>query len=373
MKDKKMDKRSQAKFVAVFFVVMVFCGLVQFSSQPCNVSAKTIPDAVLVADASVNTALPAVSGGNFSVIWITDTQYLTESYPTYYESLCRWIVNNAEKYNVQMVIHTGDIVDTEGNTTQWECANRAMSILLDAEIPYTWNAGNHDYNATCWIGNQYAAFNPENFAQKSYWIGDFDEGQNTAVHFAANDMDFLVVNLEYNADDAALAWANSLLDAHPDSHAIVGAHFYLNRTGGYESWATNLKHTVLATHQNVFLTLSAHVYPLAYSGLRTQVGDRHELVFNRQEKDSEMGAASLRVLTFDTAHNAIDVKTFVIYSNIFLTDENNQFTLNTNFWNAAAANEEIPEFPTAIAAVAVLALTTVAVVVARKKKTQAAT
>jgi hypothetical protein len=36
-----------------------------------------------------------------------------------------------------MVIHTGDIVDTEGNTTQWECANRSMSILWDAGIPYT--------------------------------------------------------------------------------------------------------------------------------------------------------------------------------------------------------------------------------------------
>jgi hypothetical protein len=359
-----MKKRAQVKFVAVFFVVAVFCGLVQFSSQPSTVCAKAVSDASMVADASENAA----SGGNFSVIWITDTQYLTESYPTYYEGLCHWIVNNAEKYNVQMVIHTGDIVDTEGNTTQWECANRSMSILWDAGIPYTWNAGNHDYNATCWIGNQYAAFNPASFAQEPYWIGDFGDGQNTAVHFAYNGIDFLVVNLEYNADDEALAWANNVLDAYPDAHAIVGAHFYLNRTGGYETWATNLKQTVLATHQNVFLTLSAHVYPLAYSGLQTQVGDRHELVFNRQEKDSEMGATSLRILTFDTANNVIDVQTFVIYSNIFLKDEHNQFTLNTNFWNAAAVNEEIPEFPTAIASVAVLAFATAIVVGVRRGK-----
>jgi hypothetical protein len=243
-----------------------------------------------------------------------------------------------------------------------------MSILWDAGIPYTWNAGNHDYNATCWIGNQYAAFNPASFAQEPYWIGDFGDGQNTAVHFAYNGIDFLVVNLEYNADDEALAWANNVLDAYPDAHAIVGAHFYLNRTGGYETWATNLKQTVLATHQNVFLTLSAHVYPLAYSGLQTQVGDRHELVFNRQEKDSEMGATSLRILTFDTANNVIDVQTFVIYSNIFLKDEHNQFTLNTNFWNAAAVNEEIPEFPTAIASVAVLAFATAIVVGVRRGK-----
>jgi ABC-type multidrug transport system permease subunit len=61
----------------------------------------------------------------------------------------------------------------------------------------------------------------------------------------------------------------------------------------------------------------------------------------------------------------------VIYSNIFLKDEHNQFTLNTNFWNAAAVNEEIPEFPTAIASVAVLAFATAIVVaVGRDKKKQ---
>jgi hypothetical protein len=365
-----MGKCSKAKFFAVLLVVAVSVGLVQFTCLPDSVSAKAVPEATLVADVSVNAASSAESGGNFSVIWITDTQYLAESYPTYYDSLCRWIVNNAQKYNVQMVIHTGDIVDTEGNATQWENANRSMSILLDAGIPYCWNAGNHDYNATCWIGNQYAAFDPANFAQKPYWVGDFGDGQNTAVHFAANGMDFLVVNLEYNANDAALAWANSLLDAYPDSHAIVGAHFYLNRTGDYESWATNLKQTVLATHQNVFLTLSAHVYPLAYSGLRTQVGDRDELVFNRQEKDSEMGAASLRILTFDTAHNAIDVKTYVLYSNTFLIDDNNQFTLNTNFWNAAAVNEEIPEFPTGMATAVMLVVASVVVAVWGNKNRQ---
>jgi hypothetical protein len=59
-----MKKRAQVKFVAVFFVVAVFCGLVQFSSQPSTVCAKAVSDASMVADASENAA----SGGNFSVI-----------------------------------------------------------------------------------------------------------------------------------------------------------------------------------------------------------------------------------------------------------------------------------------------------------------
>jgi hypothetical protein len=324
-------------------------------------ATQSVPSALL-ADS-------ATSEGNFSIIWITDTQYLSESHPTYYESLCSWIVDNADSYNVKMVIHTGDIVEDEWNHTHWENANRAMSILADGGIPYCWNAGNHDYNASYWIGNQYTAFNSALMAEKSYWIDEEDEGQNTAVHFENSGWDFLIINLAYQANDAVLAWANNLLDTYPESHAIVATHVYLNNTGGYggkgkddSNWPLNFQKTVLETHANVFLTLSAHVYPT--SGSRTEVGDRDELMFNRQDKDGGLGAASLRILTFDTTQGLIDVKTFVLYANNFLADDNNLFTLNSSFRNEQAGKEknvssdggeEFPLIPVLIASVVVVA------------------
>jgi hypothetical protein len=269
-----------------------------------------------------------------------------------------------------MVIHTGDLVDTEGNETQWANANKSMSLLLSAGIPYCWNAGNHDYNSTCWIGNQFTAFDPSLMAQKPYWISSVD-GQNTAVHFNVDGQDFLIINIAYKANDTVLFWADNLLDSHPESHAIVAAHFYLNRTGGYETWASNFRRAVLANHTNAFLTLSAHVYPLASSGIRTQVGDRHELVFNRQEKDNNIGAASLRILTFNLSKGTIDVQTFYVYANTFLTDAENQFTLNTTFRNDAAVNEsaEIPELP-AFAIAALIAILSTIIIVAKVRFSQ---
>jgi hypothetical protein len=307
------------------------------------------------------------SGTNFSVIWITDTQYLSESRPTYYDSLCRWIVNNAEKYKVKMVIHTGDIVEDEGNRTQWENANKSISILLDADIPYCWNAGNHDYNETCWIGNQYYAFNPEVMATKPYWVDDKLDGQNTAIQFSADDWNFLVINVAYEASDDVLDWANSLLDEYPESHAFVGAHVYLNTTGGYSGkgrdspdWPINFRNKVLDAHSNVFLTLSAHHHPA--SGSRAQVGGRHELMFNRQDSDGQMGAASLRILSFDLVQGKIDVQTYLLYANYFLEDSNNQFTLTTKFYNDATPDDaslveesEFPVVPVAFLSVAVVA------------------
>jgi hypothetical protein len=312
--------------------------------------------ALLLIQASFTPSLPAANAqtpdnqnptgaaSDFSVIWITDTQYLSEKYPTYFDALCRWIVNNAEAYNVKMVVHTGDLVDTEGNLTQWANANNSMGLLLDAGIPYCWDAGNHDYNATCWIGNRFTAFNTTVMEQEPYWVSSDFNGQNTAAHFNVSGWDFLFVNVAYNANDSVLSWANNLLDSNPQSYAVVATHFYVNRTGGYESWATNFRSKVLDTHPNVFLTLSGHVYPLAYSGLRTQVGGRNELVFNRQDKDGEMGGASLRILTFNTENGTIGVKTYVLYANQFLSDSNNQFTLSTTFRNDAASGD-IPELP----------------------------
>ena len=344
-------------FTLTLIAVMAILQL-QFVGQQANFVAKA-----QIASSPFNplTDPSVATDSNFSIIWITDTQYLSESYPLYFNSLCRWIVNNAATYNVKMVIHTGDIVNDEGSQLQWANANNSMSILLDAGIPYCWNAGNHDFNATCWIGDQFTAFNGTFMSNKPYWVGSQDNSMDTAVHFDVSGWDFLIVNLAYQANDSDLAWANSVLDAHPDSHAIVATHAYLNRTGGYESWANHFREVVLATHTNVFLALNGHYYPT--DGVRTAVGGRNELMFNRQDQDDEMGAASLRILTFDTANDTLSVRTFVIYANTFLTDSNNQFSLNTTFHNDSPQDAKVPEFPDMAVAVLCLSIATSAVVI----------
>lgn len=339
-------------------------------SQSVVLTAEASPTAGLISAGAATNPTTSPDEGNFSIAWITDTQYLSADHPTYFTSLCQWIVNHQKMYNIKMVIHTGDLVDSESDLTQWTNANASMSVLLNAGVPYCWNAGNHDYNSTFWVGNQFAAFNPAVMAEKPYWVDDMFDGQSTAVHFSVRDQDFLVVNVANQANDTVLSWANSVLDSYLESHAIVATHFYVNRTGGYEEWASNFRRSVLATHSSVFLTLSAHVYPLANSGLRTQVGGRHELVFNRQEKDSKMGAASLRILTFDLTQGVVDVRTFYIYANTFLTDADNQFTLDTAFRNDSAATEsaEIPELSvTAVLALLVVLLVAVCILRVRAR------
>jgi len=312
--------------------------------------------ALLITAGAQSCSASADATSSFSIIWITDTQYLSESHPEYCDDLCRWIVNNKDTYNVKMVVHTGDLVNQEGNRTQWTNANQSMSILLANGVPYCWNAGNHDYNATCWIGNQFSAFNPQTMQTQSYWVSDEFDGMNTAVRFNVAGWDCLIVNIAYNANDTVLAWANNLLDSNPQSHVIVATHAYINRNCKYDSWATDFKNSVLETHANVFLTLSGHYYPT--SGNRTRVGNRDELLFNQQDTYDKMGAASARILTFDTANGTVNVQTYVLCASRFLQDSDNSFTLETDFRNDLAG-KSFQEFPV----LAVLAVVSSCVIV----------
>ena len=52
----------------------------------------------------------ALAEGAFSIFWITDTQFLSESNPALFKMLNNWIVDNWARFNGKMVIHTGDVV-----------------------------------------------------------------------------------------------------------------------------------------------------------------------------------------------------------------------------------------------------------------------
>jgi hypothetical protein len=177
---------------------------------------------------------------------------------------------------------------------------------------------------------------------------------NNAVLFNASSQKWLVVSIAYNANDTVFTWANSVLDQYPDTHAIVATHAYLNKRGGYDDWAVNLTNSVLDTHPNVFLVLGGHYY--STSGNRTQVDGRYGLLFNQQDAYGELGAASARIVTFDTEEGTIKVQTYSTYLNQFIDDANNSFTLHSSFRNDPVASTDVPLIwvATAVGVVAVL-------------------
>jgi hypothetical protein len=310
----------------------------------------------------------------FSIMQISDTQFLAKSYPSLFTETTTWIKDNAAAYNLKMVIHTGDIVDNIGDTahpelatvdlSQWSNANDAMNVLLSANIPYCWDAGNHDqipWNGPSgtWSGSSYAAFDLTTMRTKPYWVGDNNDGKNTATMFNCNGYKFLIINLEYKANDATINWMKGLLDSHLDCNVIIAAHSYINYQGGYGTvtgntlndavWCTNLK-TILDAYPNVFLTLNGHD-PRGSAYSKT-AGTREEIYFARHTSVSSpipaTGAAIVRIYTFNLATMQVSTTTYAVNTHIWLTSTGvataNQFSFNVNLQQSALF--PLPEYST---------------------------
>ena len=278
----------------------------------------------------------------FSIMQISDTQYLSQTYPSLYNQLTAWIVSNAQVYNLQMVVHTGDVVNIANNISQWSNANTAMSTLLSNNIPYCWTAGNHDQLSADeisgnpqnpWLGVNYAAFNATLMQSKSYWVSSIFQGKNTAVKFSYDGINILIINMEYYANSSAVNWMANLINSNPTYHVIVTTHAYLNGSAGYMCedngvWETSFLNT-LNNYPRVFMTLNGHDTN-GNPASRNKVGSRDQIFFNRQELDQQKGADSVRIYIFNVTSGTINVKTFVPYTSSFLTDSANQFTLTNS-------------------------------------------
>jgi hypothetical protein len=316
-------------------IVILVVGIVLLSSIAFLASAQSPLESL---DAEKNF---------FSVIQISDTQFLSANYPDLFTNLTNWISSNKEKYNIQMVMHTGDIVDNPADQLQWEQASSSMGVLLESGLPYCWNAGNHDKQfgdpENLWLGNNYTAFNIETLREKNYWLSDLNGGKNTATQFSFGNTNYLIINLEYNPDQNVLGWMSSVLNSHNNSRAIVATHSYIDQKGEYSTEnEIRLKNT-LDQFSNVFLVLSGHVHPNGVA--RTRVENREEILFDRQDVDNKQGAAAARIMTFNAQTSTVNVTTYLAYGKGgFLNDSANQFSFRINLQEPHKPDSESTDF-----------------------------
>ena len=271
-------------------------------------------------------------GDSFSIIQITDTQFLSQSYPQLYNNLTKWIVANSHPLNLQMVIHTGDIVNIPYKKGQWANANNAMMILYNNSVPYCWDAGNHDLQNTqtknyTYIGENYSAFNPDIMKSKPYWVSSIYDGTSTAVKFSFKNYRFLVINVQFDANDSAMTWMKNLIAANPQANIIVATHNFLNGNAKYGfvkspkdvTWAKNFE-LILNKYPNVFMTLNGHdigsASPCAEKNVQYQREgvNREEIFFNMQYQYDQEGAAIARIYTFDMSNSTKPVVTAYEYA-----------------------------------------------------------
>lgn len=177
-------------------------------------------------------------------------------------------------------------------------------ILAAAGIPFGVAPGNHDYDAM-WSASGFPpdiAKNPreltmtpedlgmlhiggldnfrsvfgdkgEFFRDKPWYIDSYAGGANSAQTFRAGGYSFLHLALEMSAGDDVLAWAASVIEAHPRLPTIITTHDYLDTHGEraanpivdlkridptHHNSADELFEKLIARHDQVFLVLCGH-------------------------------------------------------------------------------------------------------------------
>ena len=270
---------------------------------------------------------PGFAQGDYSMVALPDTQFLSEKYPDIYKKLTQWIVDHEQTYNIQAVMHMGDMVNS-GNSTQWSNCADAM-YLLDKSDSIDWMPmrGNHDDSNGF---NQ--AFPYEEFASRDCFGGSYEHeilGQDKLDcnywEVTVGDRAYLILSLGWAPTQDKLDWADKIIKANPDKNVIVTTHAFmywdgthlndedLDYTSGYtqdgmdgsEIWEQLGK-----KNENVVLAIGGHIgFPDVIA--RTDENGAGEevtsLLCDAQGIDLDYGLGMMMLLTFHEGSDQVEV------------------------------------------------------------------
>jgi 3',5'-cyclic AMP phosphodiesterase CpdA len=308
-----LDKRF--KTIITLCLVLVFITIFL-----CALVINGIIDVNFVA--TTKTSFQPLTDG-FTIAWITDTQL--NSQDDTWGTFADYLLSVKDSYNIEAVVHTGDIVENGSAPEEWEVANTSMGVLLDNDVPYCWLAGNHDWNRT--LMGEYLAFNSVNQESETYWYSSYGNC-STAIEFTYENHSFIIVCVEFLGDSGCIAWLTNILDNNADKNILVATHSYLNATGGYgdqwgETWGNAFKN-LLYNHPNVFATINGHWASLPY----------HQTVNNRTEIMTDYMNADFMVVTylsFDVNAGRVYVRTYNHQQDEWYTAGRSEFNFDVDF------------------------------------------
>jgi hypothetical protein len=275
---------------------------------------------------------------DFAISHITDTQYLTESYPEVYAGIVSWIAANAEGRKIEFATHTGDIIQnyvepdqtTDRARREFERASAIQQILDDAGVPNSVLPGNHD-NLRGADASLYNEFFPVARYADRPWFGGSIAPDDNSANFSTFEHDgarFLMLSLPYAYDDAEMEWAEGVVESHPGYNVVISTHEHVSpktvdgpahrsTSSRWVSRGQELWDRVIAPNRNVVLVLSGHFHGLGQIHTENAGGiPGHtvtELVADYQEFRTHTGERATgfqRMLQIDLAGGTVAVDTF---------------------------------------------------------------
>jgi hypothetical protein len=293
-----------------------------------------------------------------------DTQTYLESCPEILEKQVAVVTENSARYAA--LIHLGDITQ-DNHPLEWYVAGKFFRSFDEVGLPFTFTLGNHDMGSAprktadtreSVLANKY--FPMETMKKKTWWGGSQDDKtDNHYILVSAGGIDWLIISLAFGVSDETLAWANKIVEQHPDRKVILNTHAYMyfddTRMGNGDKWlpqhygigkdtstsvndGEQIWEKFVSNHANIIAVVSGHV---VYSGVGTlvSVGKNENKVYQmlsnyqREVENSTMVSKGYyRILTFDKANRRIEVETISAVTGEKHPSEKHNFTFeNVNF------------------------------------------
>ena len=169
----------------------------------------------------------------YSIVLLPDTHFYTTTATQKRKAILDYVIAKKASKNIQYVIGLGDM-SGDGKAGEWELVKEEYGRLDAAGIPYSVIRGNHDsvsnpaaFNAIFGQGTAYYEH-----VSKNGGFYKTNSSTNTYVCFKANnDVDYMILNLDFGIDRDVLNWADKVLSEHPNHRVIVSTHAWLSGDG----------------------------------------------------------------------------------------------------------------------------------------------
>jgi autotransporter-associated beta strand protein len=281
------------------------------------------------------------------IIVLGDTQYyLYKPPPNTLDAQNNWIVQNLYAENISFVTQVGDITDWGPSLAFMQSADEGMKILDGAGpygvVPYSVTAGNHDLAGATGATNFVKYFGQSRYTNYSWFGGASGDQLNNYQVFSMNGTEYLHLNLRFDPDLAALAWAQGVLNAHPNIPTIVSTHEYMGHYfSGRNTEGDFLWNNLISPNSQVFMVLCGHDSPEQHQVSTNLAGNKViEIQADFQELPNG-GDGWLQKLIFDPDAGQIRVKTYSPTLNAYKTASIDEFTFSANFGSRITVNGEI--------------------------------
>lgn len=352
----------------IIITFLIICNLFSIFAQEFTIAV--IPDTQSYVDINTNHD--------------TDSKYLFNHDKLFFNQM-EFISKNSISNggNIAFAIHVGDLVNHQGDyLIEWEKAYKGISILNN-QLPFLLVPGNHDYDRIFApspsvkkgridggsVFNEY--FGPENelFNDKVWYRDSFNNGMNSCVFYNIEGIDFLFLGLELEPSDAALEWAQSIIDNYKYIPTILVTHEYIGldfdkdnienaaflnhsyRKGFNRNTPSEIWNKFVKKNNQIFMVLCGHHFRgdfgenfridkneygyEVYSLLQDFQGRKSYFEsLGYEGKKLNCGDGWLRLLKFDLKKNEIHVMTYSTAYDKYENDDNSDFIIKINWnWN----------------------------------------